>query len=668
MKKTLKKTEPNYYKKIINYLKITACFVLFSFQANAQTPPANDECADAIAISVGDTISGTTIYATMDTSIAGFCDTEVDAPGVWYILNDTSGVAGNINVNTCSNISNYDTKISVYTGDCGSPPLTCVAGDDDGCGIATRSKVVFPSDGATQFYILVHGYSNQTGNFELETFYLPPAPANDNPVGATPITPSPQGTGCDTFTFTAYTAGDGTTDSGLDSTCDTEYTGLDRFYTWTATTIGLVWNGNENNPGISIRDAAYPETEIYCINGGSPIEDQVLFGWSIGNELIIQVYGFSTQDVDISFCLELYTPLPPPPNDTAAGATPIIPSPQGTGCDTYTFTNTTSNDGTTLSGLDSACTGPDPYLDRFYSWTATTENLIWYSGDGVPGISIREAVAPYNEIVCATLSGTDGIIINGWEIGDELLIQVFNFSIYPVNTSFCLELFTSSVANDNCENAIEVFVGDIIPGTTIDATIDTSSAEFCDVDITAAGVWYYLNDDSGMPSDITVTTCSGSGTADYDTKISIYTGDCSVAPLECVAGNDDACGGEQSEVVFESDGATEFSILIHGFFYETGDFTFEITRELLSVNDNELDNNTTIYPNPTSNIVTINNSSNEVLKQIQIFDINGRVIKNIDLQDNLNNIQVSMENYASGIYFVHINTQNYSTVKQVIKR
>jgi hypothetical protein len=67
----------------------------------------------------------------------------------------------------------------------------------------------------------------------------PPA-ENDEFSGAIPITPSSAGTGCGTFNF-SYPAM-GTSDSGIDNTCGGDNTGLDRFYTWTATTDRLCRN------------------------------------------------------------------------------------------------------------------------------------------------------------------------------------------------------------------------------------------------------------------------------------------------------------------------------------------------------------------------------------------------------------------------------------------
>ena len=146
-------------------------------QINAASGPANDLCANAIAISCGEIIAGTTIDATDDSATAPVCDTSVTAPGVWYVYDDTSGLASEITITMCNGTTDYDAKLSVYTGDCGAPPLTCVVGNDDTCGLL--SEVTFESDGSTTFYILVHGFAANVGNFEIEMNCVLLPPPND---------------------------------------------------------------------------------------------------------------------------------------------------------------------------------------------------------------------------------------------------------------------------------------------------------------------------------------------------------------------------------------------------------------------------------------------------------------------------------------------------------
>ncbi len=130
--------------------------------------------------------------------------------------------------------------------------------------------------------------------------------------------------------------------------------------------------------------------------------------------------------------------------------------------------------------------------------------------------------------------------------------------------------------NDECTGALPITCGETVMGTTINATIDDAVAPTCDTGVTSPGVWYTFTDASGLVSDVTISMCSGAGGADYDTKLSVYTGDCGAPPLTCVVGNDDTCG-LQSEVTFQSDGVSTYYVLVHGFGGATGNFTLDVT-------------------------------------------------------------------------------------------
>ena len=139
--------------------------------------PTYDTCDAARPIACGEIAAGSTIGATVDDVVAPTCDTTVTAPGVWYVYQDTTGLVTDITITMCNGTTDYDAKLSVYTGDCNAPPLTCVVGNDDTCGL--QSEVSFQSDGATTFYILVHGFASNVGNFEIEMICTPVPPPND---------------------------------------------------------------------------------------------------------------------------------------------------------------------------------------------------------------------------------------------------------------------------------------------------------------------------------------------------------------------------------------------------------------------------------------------------------------------------------------------------------
>lgn len=134
--------------------------------------PYNDSCHKAYDLVCGDVVTGTTINATLDVgAMAPFCSTAVTAPGVWYTV---EGNGDFITASLCTGTT-YDSKINVYTGSCNG--LICVGGDDDFCGFAGPSQFTWLSEPCVTYYILVQGFSGQTGDFTLGiTCASPPTP------------------------------------------------------------------------------------------------------------------------------------------------------------------------------------------------------------------------------------------------------------------------------------------------------------------------------------------------------------------------------------------------------------------------------------------------------------------------------------------------------------
>lgn len=144
--------------------------------------PANDLCSGAITVSCPSTVSGNTTTATPDNLTAPTCVTTVGTGGgVWYKV---VGTGGFINASTCSAGTDYDTKLSVYTGSCTG--LVCVTGNDDdpncttGPGVAGfKSKVTWCAAQGQTYWILVHGFDIAVGNFSMSLDCTPPAVAID---------------------------------------------------------------------------------------------------------------------------------------------------------------------------------------------------------------------------------------------------------------------------------------------------------------------------------------------------------------------------------------------------------------------------------------------------------------------------------------------------------
>lgn len=83
----------------------------------------------------------------------------------------------------------------------------------------------------------------------------------------------------------------------------------------------------------------------------------------------------------------------------------------------------------------------------------------------------------------------------------------------------------------------------------------------------------------------------------------------------------------------------------------------------MAINDNFVDNNISIYPNPTNSYINI--ASEIEISDIYIIDISGKEIMNKNI--NSYNSSLNVENFANGIYFVKIKNINGNfTVKKLL--
>ncbi|MEM8585331.1 MAG: hypothetical protein AAGF87_13715, partial [Bacteroidota bacterium] len=142
-------------------------------------PPVNDLCENAIELTDGVTVTGTTIDATIDGNIPNECfDAESDEPGVWYSY--TPATDGNIQVIGCADSASI-TDVWVFSGTCDS--LFCEDGEDDDC--LSGGIVNVPVIGGVEYLIFVNAddSGNDTLVFDL-TVTLNAAPENDNCVDA----------------------------------------------------------------------------------------------------------------------------------------------------------------------------------------------------------------------------------------------------------------------------------------------------------------------------------------------------------------------------------------------------------------------------------------------------------------------------------------------------
>jgi len=95
--------------------------------------------------------------------------------------------------------------------------------------------------------------------------------------------------------------------------------------------------------------------------------------------------------------------------------------------------------------------------------------------------------------------------------------------------------------------------------------------------------------------------------------------------------------------------------------------SFELDLTVLGTADNELNNAIALYPNPANEQVTIANSSNIVLDAAMIYDLNGKLVAQIDLTNMASEKVINISNFATGVYMVYITGEQSSVIKRLIK-
>lgn len=147
----------------------------------------NDVCENATAISLDDSLVGTTAGSTTTGSPGeGECDDDLFfnaatiENGVWYVYTATANIdvqidtEGTLDLPLDPDDILDDTQLRVFSGTCGA--LVCVDNDDDD-GESLLSSLSFSATSGESYYIYVGGYSDGEGVFLLNiSEFVPPIP------------------------------------------------------------------------------------------------------------------------------------------------------------------------------------------------------------------------------------------------------------------------------------------------------------------------------------------------------------------------------------------------------------------------------------------------------------------------------------------------------------
>ncbi len=121
--------------------------------------------------------------------------------------------------------------------------------------------------------------------------------------------------------------------------------------------------------------------------------------------------------------------------------------------------------------------------------------------------------------------------------------------------------------------------------------------------------------------------------------------------------------------------ATEITVDEAGFYSVTAfDGTCEQTVGIdVNVNPvNSIDElelyNFNIYPNPTSSDVVISWDAKVSVEALQIFDLQGKLLKHLSVETNVSQKSIATSDLSSGLYFVVLSAGDETIQRKLIKQ
>lgn len=103
-------------------------------------------------------------------------------------------------------------------------------------------------------------------------------------------------------------------------------------------------------------------------------------------------------------------------------------------------------------------------------------------------------------------------------------------------------------------------------------------------------------------------------------------------------------------------GAQAYSLIVSGF-----------DQILLNNDDFDLNNSIIYYPNPTNDLLNIK-SPNVLIKKYEVIDVQGRIMESKNINRDVNELQINLQDYSEGIYYVKIFTEFGTHIKNILKK
>ncbi len=536
-------------------------------------PPANDLCADALPLACGDALEGFNAAAT-DVGEGPTCGTSPGDSGVWYAF---EGNETEVTITTCNAATDFDTKINVYTGECGA--LVCETGDDDATCTHSNlhSEATFIARTGVTYYVYVSGFGSASGNFVLSA-----------ECGPTP-----------------YVLISTEQDMSLRDNINVISGG-----------VGVMTDGQQLKVDQDSHILAFGEASQIAISNGSTVATEILApaapvllafennAYSSGSSPSVTVNNGETTHLLESVYKHVVV---------EEGGTAIFIQPN------VYIDELKMRKGATLEFI--GCT--NVMINRNFQVAEggtinADQNTVTFFVDNM--ISIEKGSDVNAHMYASNNFSADGGGING-EITTLEGVFVGEKVDLKKNVKVAAHIYDVScavepprgvpLAGEFCFFPVEIACNETVTGDT--SLFDVEDVDFCGTSLSSAsGVWHVLTG----TGDVITATADTFGSS-FDTKIGVFTGSC--GDLVCLGGDDDASDpfSLQSEFEFNTVAGESYYIYVTGFSSNAGAYTLNVTCDLPPEPCDSSDENVTIsinYDNfPTETAWTITDENNNVV-------------------------------------------------------
>jgi len=615
-------TGTTYLINVAQYTSASGTFLIA-----VHNTPVNNDCSNAINLTVGATsISGATYYSTSD-GIAPNCFTNSSNGNVWYKFTATSTFS-KIDLTSVFSLN----PILAIHSSCGGGSIQCVNNN----GTNSGETISFTSVVGTTYLINVLNYGSSTGAFNIAVSNSIPPPINDNCINATNLI---VGASCISGTTVSSTF------DGVMPTCGGSSNVGNVWYAFTATsTLSKIDLTNVSifNPVLSIYGTCGGNA-IQCTDAGNNNQGETItFATVTGTTYLINVKQYDATAG--TFCVVVSNA--PPFNDNCSNAINLAVD---STCILGTTINATNDGGTT------SC-GSGLWENVWYKFTATS-TLSKIDVTNVLGLGFNPVLAVFSscggsEIQCLNVGGANQneTIIFPTSIGTTYLINVKKNASSA--GTFCIAVSNIiSPANDNCANAINITVdAPCISGTTVNSTLDVGTTS-CGTNSAVGNVWYKFTATSTQ-SKIDITNVWG-----FDPILAVYNF-CGGASTKCA----NAGSSNQDETIsFTTVIGTTYLICVKQYSSYAGTFCISVTQST-GMGISEFSNSVSIYPNPNNGTFTLEAKTEGTYSIINEL---GQTVKQVQLRSD-NDFTMNIDGLSNGIYFVVGYNNNQISRQKVI--